>query len=71
MASVKAIDPNLDLGNGLTIETYQQSIHQVSKAIEILQYAIVFGRLAKEQSQRKIVVCFQRMNTDWGSGQIW
>ncbi len=34
MASVKAIDPTLDLGNGLTVESYQQSIDQVSKAME-------------------------------------
>jgi hypothetical protein len=58
MASVKAIYPTLDLGNGLTVETYQQSIHQVSKAIEILQHAIVFGRLAQEQSQRKLLCAF-------------
>ena len=34
MASLKSIDPTLDLGNGLTVETYQQSIDQVSKAME-------------------------------------
>lgn len=34
IASVKAIDPTLDLGNGLTVEAYQQSIDQVSKAVE-------------------------------------
>jgi uncharacterized protein YukE len=34
IASVKAIDPTLDLGNGLTVESYQQSIDQVSKAME-------------------------------------
>lgn len=34
IASVKAIDPALDLGNGLTVESYQQSIDQVSKVME-------------------------------------
>jgi len=34
MASLKSIDPALDLGNGLTVETYQQSIDQVSKVME-------------------------------------
>jgi uncharacterized protein YukE len=34
IASVKAIDPTLDLGNGLTVESYQQSIDQVSKVME-------------------------------------
>jgi uncharacterized protein YukE len=34
MASLKSIDPTLDLGNGLTVESYQQSIDQVSKAME-------------------------------------
>ena len=34
IASVKAIDPTLDLGNGLTVESYQQSINQVSKVME-------------------------------------
>jgi len=33
IASVKAIDPTLDLGNGLTVESYQQSIDQVSKVM--------------------------------------
>lgn len=34
MASLKSIDPALDLGNGLSVETYQQSIDQVSSAME-------------------------------------
>ena len=34
MASLKSIDPALDLGNGLSVETYQQSIDQVSNAME-------------------------------------
>ncbi len=34
MASLKSIDPALDLGNGLTVETYQQSIDQVSNVME-------------------------------------
>jgi uncharacterized protein YukE len=34
IASVKAIDPTLDLGNGLTVESYQQSIDLVSKVME-------------------------------------
>ena len=35
MASLKAIDPTLDLGNGLTVETYQQSIDHVSNVMEV------------------------------------
>ena len=34
MASLKSIDPALDLGNGLSVETYQQSIDQVSNVME-------------------------------------
>ena len=34
MASLKSIDPTLDLGNGLSVETYQQSIDQVSNVME-------------------------------------
>ena len=34
MASLKSIDPALDLGNGLSVETYQQSIDQVSNVTE-------------------------------------
>lgn len=34
MASLKSIDPTLDLGNGLTVEAYQQSIDQVSNVME-------------------------------------
>ncbi len=34
MASLKSIDPALDLGNGLSVETYQQSIDQVSSVME-------------------------------------
>jgi hypothetical protein len=34
MASLKSIDPALDLGNGLSIEAYQQSIDQVVSAVE-------------------------------------
>ena len=35
IASVKAIDPTLDLGNGLTVESYQQSIDHVLNVMEI------------------------------------
>ena len=34
MASLKSIDLALDLGNGLTVEAYQQSIDQVSNVME-------------------------------------
>ena len=34
MASLKSIDPALDLGNGLSVETYQHSIGQVSNVME-------------------------------------
>jgi uncharacterized protein YukE len=34
MASLKSIDPALDLGNGLSVESYQQSIDQVAHVME-------------------------------------
>ena len=34
MASLKSIDSALDLGNGLSVETYQQSIDQVANVME-------------------------------------
>ena len=55
MASLKSIDPALDIGNGLTVETYQQSIDHVSNVMEVyntqLSLADSFSSSLKEKEK--------------------
>lgn len=66
MASVKSIDPTLDLGNGLTVEAYQQRIDQVSNAVEVYntQLALADSFRSHLKEKEKLLRAFsERMLT--------
>ena len=64
IASLKAIDPTLDLGNGLTVESYQQSIDQVSKVMEDYNTHLSLADSLRSSIKEKLLRAFsERMLT--------
>ena len=58
MASLKAIDSTLDLGNGLTVETYQQSINQESKVMEAYNTHLSLADSLRSSLKEKLLRVF-------------